>query len=361
MKRNSYRNLRALVSCLGGSAPEILNWDEIIELANKSFTIPSLAAAMGKLEKKVEIPEDVRTYLAAVHDRNTQRNSRLLHQLKEAVTCLNGADIKPVVMKGAAILLMLEQDVIGTRILTDLDILVRPADMPGAIEALRRIGYEVRVAGRGPWPGNPKFHLPVVLARSTDVGSVDLQCRPRGPASFSDIEWLYRNSTQMAVDEGDVFVPSPFAQIVYLILHDQFQDGDYWRGLIDLRHLLDITNLARSADFSWDALRALFANGYERNAVDTQILTARALFGISIGPNMSFGVLSHLQLARRKIQVGRQYLAAPFALLTLLTEIFHYSSWDRFGGNPHPTRLREAKRKFRELRRIFRPVPPGKV
>ena len=165
----------------------------------------------------------------------------------------------------------------------------------------------------------------------------------------------------MAVDEGDVFVPSPFAQIVYLILHDQFQDGDYWRGLIDLRHLLDITNLARSGDISWDALRALFANGYERNAVDTQILTARALFGISIGPNMSFGMLSHLQLARRKIQVGRQYLAAPFALLTLLTEIFHYSSWDRFGGNPHPTRLREAKRKFRELRRIFRPVPPGKV
>ena len=171
MKRNSYRNLRALVSCLGGSAPEILNWDEIIELANKSLTIPSLAAAMGKLEKKVEIPEDVRTYLAAVHDRNTQRNSRLLHQLKEAVTCLNGADIKPVVMKGAAI----------------------------------------------------------------------------------------------------------------------------------------------------------FSSRAER------------------------------------FQVGRQYLAAPFALLTLLTEIFHYSSWDRFGGNPHPTRLREAKRKFRELRRIFRPVTPGKV
>ena len=173
MKRNSYRNLRALVSCLGGSAPEILNWDEIIELANKSFTIPSLAAAMGKLEKKVEIPEDVRTYLAAVHDRNTQRNSRLLHQLKEAVTCLNGADIKPVVMKGAAILLMQEQDEIGTRILTDLDILVRPADMPGAIEALRRIGYEVRLLAAAPgqeiqssisrlcWPGRPMLEASI--------------------------------------------------------------------------------------------------------------------------------------------------------------------------------------------------------
>jgi hypothetical protein len=362
MERNSYRNLLALASCLNGSIPEKVDWDEVIKLANKSLTITSLAAAIAKLARAENIPGDVQAYLATLHDRNAQRNSRLLHQLKEAVTCLNSAGIEPVVMKGAAILLAQKQGEIGARILTDLDVLVRPADMSGAITALRGIGYEIRIAvGSGSWPGNPKFHLPAVLARPTDVGSIDLQCRPRGPASFSDIEWLYHNSIQMAFDGADVFVPSPFAQIVYLMLHDQFQDGDYWRGLIDLRHLLDVANLARLGDISWDALRSLFANGYERNAVDTQILTAAALFGMSSMSKPSFGALSHLQLARRKIQIGRRYLVAPFTLLTLLTEVFHYSSWDRFGGDPYSTRLQEAKRKVRELRRIFRPTPPGKV
>jgi hypothetical protein len=362
MERNSYRNLLALAACFNGSIPERIDWDEVIKLANKSLTITSLAAAITKLARTEDIPEDVRVYLALLYERNVQRNSRLLNQLKEAVTCLNSADIEPVVMKGAAILLAQKQGEIGARILTDLDVLVRPADMSGAIRALRRIGYEIRVAvGSGSWPGNPKFHLPAVLVRPTDAASIDLQCRPRGPASFSDIEWLYHNSIQMAFDGGDVFVPSPFAQIVYLMLHDQFQDGDYWRGLIDLRHILDIANLARLGDISWDALRALFANGYERNAVDTQILTATALFGVSTVSKLPFGKLSHLQLARRKVQIGRRYLAAPFTLLTLLTEVFHYSSWDRFGGDPCPTRLQEAKRKVRELRRIFRPTPLGKA
>ncbi len=362
MTGNSYRDLLALVACLKGTPPKGVNWDEVIALANRSLTISSLAAAATTFAEADVIPEDVHTYLSLISERNAGRNSRLAAQLAEAIGGLNGVGIEPVVMKGAALLLGREQSEIGARLLTDLDILVRPEEMSDAIAALERIGYEIRLAaGSGSWPGNPKYHLPAVLARPTDAGAIDLQCRPRGPASFSDIEWIYARSSRMELDGNHVHVPSPFVQVVFLVLHDQFQDGDYWRGLLDLRHLLDVAQLARSAEIEWGELRSLFAAGYERNAVDTQILTADALFGLEGTAGLSFGKLAHCQLARRRLQFGRDYLAVPLTLLALLTEIFHYRSWDRFGGEPYPSRGQEIRRKLRELRRIFRPKPPGKL
>ncbi|PDT50450.1 hypothetical protein CO661_02170 [Sinorhizobium fredii] len=362
MTGNSYQTLLALVSCLNGSIPKDINWDEVIDFANRSLTISSLAAAIRKLPASDNIPGDVCDYLSVLYERNAERNLRLLAQLKEAVCSLNRTGIQPVVMKGAAVLLAQGPEEIGARILADLDILVHPADIPVAVKALESIGYEMQFGGAsGSWPGNPNFHLPAVLARPTDVGSIDLQCRPRGPASFSDIQWLYDNSRWMALDGGSVHVPSSFAQIIYLILHDQFQDGDYWRGLMDLRHLLDISTIARGSEIDWYALRLLFGAGYERNAADTQILTVGKLFEIREIERMSFGRLPHLQFARRRIQLERQFLRFPFTLLTLLTEISHYSSWDRFGGEPYPDRWQEAERKIRELRRVFRPRPLGKL
>jgi hypothetical protein len=357
MKRSSYRNLAALASCLDGNPPGDVNWDDVIALANESLTISSLALATRTVPN---LPQDVRDYLTVIHERNAERNRRLLAQLMEAVEHLNRVGIEPVVMKGAAILLARPPEEIGARILTDLDIFVRPADMRVAITALEAIGYEIRLDS-GSWPGNPRYHLPAVLERPADVGGIDLHCRPKGPASFGEIEWLHGHSRRSTLAGYHVYLPSAFVQIVFLILHDQFQDGDYWRGLIDLRHILDIVKLARLDYVDWGELRSLFAAGYERNAVDAQILTALDLFGIDSASKLSFGIRARIQLLRRQLQAGRNYLASPFAILTLLSELPHYRRWDRFGGEPYPSRRKEAVRKIREIRRIFRSKPVGKL
>jgi len=106
---------------------------------------------------------------------------------------------------------------------------------------------------------------------------------------------------------------------------------------------------------------SLFARGYERHAVETQILTADMLFGMGVASALSAGKLPRLQLQRRRVQLGRDYLFVPFTVFTLLTEIAHYPSWDRYGGESYPSRRQEAKRKLRELRRIFRSRPSGKI
>ena len=361
MTGNSRRDLLTLACCLNGQIPKDANWDAIIALANGSLTITSLAAAAKKSETQ-DLPEDVSNYLAMIYARNAERNCRLKAQLIEASARLNDIGIEPVVMKGTAVLVSADPEEFGARILTDLDILVRPENMAAAIETLRHVGYEIELsAGEGSWPGNTKYHLPVVLVRPTYVGSIDLQCRPRGPSSFGNAEWLHRHSRALDIAGSRVRLPTPLAQIVLLLLHDQFQDGDYWRGLMDLRHLLDIAKLSRTSPIDWNELRGLFASGYERNAVDTQIVTADALLGLDRPATSGVGWMARIQFARRHFQLGREYLAGPLTLLTLISELAHYRSWDRFGGEPYPSWRQEIERKVRELRRIFRPKPLGKL
>lgn len=360
--RADFQGLRSLASCLVGRFPDDVDWDCVIALANQTMTITSLAAAVHSAEP-TGVPDEVRDYLDVIYTSNAKRNAMLHSQLEEAVACLNEAGIEPVIMKGAAVLLSQATPNFGGRILIDLDLMVRPPKMQEAIQALQAIGYDVSIdGGARTWPGDPEAHLPTVLGRGSDAGSIDLHCRPKGPASFKDIEWLYQNSTRSDLGKGHAYIPSGFAQIVYLILHDQFQDGDYWRGLIDLRHLLDIVSIARSADeIDWSGIRSLFAAGYEQNATDTQILTVNALFGIPDIARLKIGILPRFQFLRRKLQLGRGYLRHPLTIAAFLSEIVSYPSWDRYGGISHASRRQELKRVAREFRRVFRPKPLGKA
>lgn len=364
MAASRQRALAALADCLNGARPKGVDWDAVIGLANESLTITALAAAVEHASTASEqAPDDVRQYLNVILERNRTRNARLLNALAEAARSLNAAGIVPAVMKGAAILLGQRQGEIGDRLLTDIDLLVPPNDMSEAIDALKRIGYEIMVGGgMGSWPGDPRFHLPTVLYRPGDAGSIDLQCRPKGPHAFSDPQMLFAKSSHVDLDGATLAIPSPLAQIAYLLLHDQFQDGDYFRGLIDVRHLFDITIIVRRVpDVDWRGLRAMFPSGYERNAVDTQLLTAKWLFGVGCEWDPRCSGLARLQLQRRRTQLRWAFLWRALTVMSLLLELPHYPAWDRYGGLPLPSKRKEAVRKLRELRRLFRPRSLGKI
>lgn len=362
MRRNRASDIRCLAHCLQGHFPDHVEWDAVIALANESLTITNLASAVRRHAEPEKIDPQVRDYLSEIYARNEQRNARFYDQLGQAAVCLNGVGVAPVLMKGAAVLHARRSETLGARILVDLDLMVQPNEMFKSIDALKGIGYRVKIASAaGSWPGDARLHLPTVLARPGDVGSIDLQCRAKGPALFGDIDWVIGRSTSAEIGGGRVHAPSIEAQIVYLLLHDQFQDGDYWRGLIDLRHLADILYFMTTDDtVDLAEIRALFKRGYLRNAVDTQILTIRTLFKTTADPEISFSLKSRLQLKRRMMQLNHPSLRRTLTIMTLLSEIADYPQWDRFGGEPSLDVRVQAKR-LRELRRIFRSKALGKL
>lgn len=104
-------------------------------------------------------------YLSFLHDRNCDRNRRLRVQLLEAITALNAAAIDPILLKGAIHLFTCDEEELGARMISDLDISIAPAEMARAVPALMALDYSCFCSTRE-------------LARPDDVGVIELHDRP---------------------------------------------------------------------------------------------------------------------------------------------------------------------------------------
>lgn len=300
--------LRSLIDGLSGRPIETADWPAVIVAANRALVTGILAA---RLEGG---PEDVRSFLSVVHQRSLERNARLKAQLDEAVSQLNRAGLQPMLLKGAAILHSAGPDY-AARIQADLDIMVPASSMAAAERSLEAIGYRPFAHDEGRSDG------PRTLCRTRDVGMVDLHCRTKVRYPGFDFADLLPYCTEIRLGSATAWLPSPTIQALIFILHDQLQERDYWRGLIDLRHLLDLRELARSpAGFDWARLASLVPDGYPRNALDVQLRTLEALFGLDAEVPPRSLRWADFQLRRRLAQLRRPALARPLTLLTLLLD-----------------------------------------
>jgi len=251
------------------------------------------------LDASVEMPDTIRELLIDVRDRTYLRNQRMVSQLRELLPVLNECGVQPIVMRGAARLLGENPE--KGRLLSDLDLLVPAARERDCVEALSKLGY-----GVGADPGSP---YPTELERSCDVGAIDLHVLIQPPVMALDFERLAVLCRVVELETGRALLPSATGQVLLGIVHDQLHDADYWRGLIDVRHMVDLAQLHRDEGIDWDLLTSFFPIGTPRRALETQLRTARSLLGIDI-PQCYCGPLTLLHLLIEPPQLGNQSMAA---------------------------------------------------
>jgi hypothetical protein len=269
------RTLRELAEGLRGAPPPGCDWTAVVDLANQSLTTPQLAAAVAGAADPP--PQSIAAFLDEVRRRNRERNSRLWRQLMDALEALNRRGVTPVALKGAA--LWLWSGGTTDRLLSDLDLLVAPEEADLAIEALAAAGFQA-----GPRRAGPLVHVVSELGRPQDPGGLDLHQRPPGPPGLIDAAGLHARYRLMEVEGRTVRAPDPATQILHLVLHDQFHDGDFWRGGFDLRHSWDIAALAADltgGDRAW--MRQAAGTDLVRTALDAQLLSAERLSGRTFG------------------------------------------------------------------------------
>jgi hypothetical protein len=262
-----------------------------------------------------QIPEDVCVYVREMYQRNLTRNERLAAQLAEAVQALNGCGVTPVLLKGTAMLAKELFSRRGSRLLTDLDIMVFPDQTEAALDALFACGYTRHYQT----PAHvEKWHAD--LKRPSDVGMIDLHRSQPGPLFF------YRPAGDLighcklgSMGGGSAYVPSATYQAHTLIIHDHFQDHDYWSGNIDLRHLLDLRDLANSSEgIDWEKLAAFNPSRLARNALESQLITLSALFGVDVPTPMRRRFVPRLQHRRRLTQALFPWSGWPLLAIAIL-------------------------------------------
>ena len=332
--------LDQLCAALRGQPPADADWTAMVNLANQSLVTPTLAAA-------VPAPPDVAPFLDEVLARNRERNRRLFAQLDDALAPLNAAGVTPVLLKGAALRVTVGEPF--DRLLSDIDLLVGSHEVEPAIAALQAAGFGL--AQR--YPG-ASVHVVAELGRPQDVGYLDLHQRPPGPPAIAATTGRL---VPARLPGGEALVPDPATQILHLVLHDQFHDGDYWRGGFDLRHLLDLTRLApRLTPADWTWLRNACGPSLVRRALEAQLNAARHLFA---------GAAPSLTVRRWRLQHEHPALRLPLAALTVLLEwqdLAAYRAADRAGRRDlavSPERVTPARR-LERIRKIAA-VASGKI
>ncbi len=283
---NRGRALSQLTEVLLGSIPPNANWPEIIAIAGEQLVLPELYARLHLSGGAKQLPADVYTLLREINRRNRRRNMRLFATLKDALGALNKAGIVPILLKGCGTWVVPGRatvEVNSDRMVSDLDLLVRPCEISAAVAALERMGFEVGGDNRS------NLRHPVVdMGRKTDVGMIDLHQRAPGPVGLAEVDDLHAHCRVVQIGAAMAKLPHPELQILIAALHDQFRDGNFWRGGFNLRHLLDIATLANGPNkVDWARLEIICKSAFARTAVAAQLHAARRIAGAEIPDEVS--------------------------------------------------------------------------
>lgn len=301
------RALQDLIECVSRKGHQPRDWRSVIALASETLTIGTLAEAVLAAGDEPELPEDVRDLLIDVRNRARDRNARLSAQFAEMLPALNAAGIVPIAMRGIARLLCSSDE--GARLLSDIDLLV-PADRrDDCPRVLGTLDYQVL-------KGADEDPFPLVFGRTRDVGMVDVHTALQPFYLNLGYERIAPCCDSAKLATGELLLPRPTCQLLFFILHDQLHDGDYWRGLIDTRHIIDISRVV-SEGIDWSTLAGFFPQGSVKNAFHVQLRTAKSLTKIDIPEEYCGRTWARLQLLRRRIQARFPVFRFVFTLATV--------------------------------------------
>lgn len=297
------RQLKALSSLLAGETPRDIDWMPALALANTALVTPQIYSAALRSGTVWQMPAEVRSFLHEVWVRNRERNRRLFAQLRDATSALNAVGLEPTLLKGAAYWATMGRPSQHDRIMTDLDLLVGEEEAAAAVRALQAAGFCTLDRG------TELTHTVAELGRPQDVGIIDLHIRPPGPEALARAAMAVPGQTlSVSWDGVRAKAPSPALQVFLLVLHDQFQDGGYWRGEFVLRHLLEIAALSREpGGVDWSVVARLAPTRLVRNVTDAQLLAAATICG-ALTPKTARRPWVRLQHARLRAQFAWPHL-----------------------------------------------------
>ncbi|CAN5441799.1 hypothetical protein BH10ACT1_BH10ACT1_33980 [soil metagenome] len=211
----------------------------------------------------------------AAHAANAARTADLLDQAGDALRTLSIAGLRVAPLKGIDALLTGRYADPAARTMTDVDLLVDPADAARAAAVLDDLGY--RTAPDAP----PNSHqLPAVEAPGR-AGSIELHTHLATERWAGVVPAADALDAASAASDGSGLRLTRTDSLTHLVLHAQLHDEAHLLGRLALRSLHE-TALALEADedVDWDVVAHRFAAAGQAAALRAHLQQVLLLFGI---------------------------------------------------------------------------------
>jgi hypothetical protein len=284
---------------------EQIYWEEVAFLANINLVTPLLWVGLREKGLINKLPEDFCTYLAELHRQNTLRNNHILRQLLEIAQALNRHEIVPVVLKGAAYLLTETFPDSGTRIMSDLDLLVPKEHFSLSVEVLQTLDYDTEEELKEKYRNH---HHYAPLLRPGEFASVDLHhtllYKTASKMLPTNIAWKQIES--LKINSVHLQVLSPTYRLLHNILHSEIVDRNYQKGVIPLRELSDLvyTHHRYKQTLDWSTVETTLARHGKQNILRSYLYLAQRYLGMAlptpVHPNLASRI--HHQRCRSRVR-----------------------------------------------------------
>ena len=322
-----------------------VRWKRVLDAALRNGIAPYVYEALFREGLADLLDPEVLGSLQSAATQNAARNQLFLSEALRIQGVLREQGIESLAMKGAGLIAAIP-DLARLRYMSDIDLLLRPDDVPRAVEVLSARGYQcpVRTSFRGERldpaaevAGGEFNHLPPVTTPG-GVG-VELHSRPPyGDASRSDVEPLFARSEVLCIRGRNLRVPCLADQRAITSAHV----WDHHDGHADFvpRHLADV-HAFEAGGATAAAVRALHGVRFdEALRADTALLESANRGGISaVLPGRAearfsrVGALLERTIAGPAAQVRN---AVEYAIRTRLSSAFPARQWmaERYGVRP---------------------------
>ena len=226
---------------------------DLLAVAGRHHMVAALASALSRRGLRPDDP-DLAAYLDAIHGLNARRNARVMAEIAEVAAALAGRGIRPVFLKGAALLLRGTHADPASRFLGDIDVLVAPEATGAAAAALAAVGFRQKPAG----PAH--VHDRVKLVHPHRPAQVELH-HPAVPAHLAGplVAAAMRADARPVAALPGAAVPTTTDLAIHNVLHAMLHDWNLAMAELPLRDALDLALLARDPALEWDAVVARIA------------------------------------------------------------------------------------------------------
>ena len=300
-----------------------VDWDKLMLKATLHGVAPTVYLHLRRLRQP--LPGDVRARLRHLYISNLLHNLRLKARLEEVVSLLNTKGVWPIPLKGVFWAEHLHGD-IGLRPSSDIDLLVRRADLPLVMREVRRAGYE-------PLSQYPEKFIHELLRhqafvrRDSPLDGVCLEIHwsffPRLLREF-DMSRVWRDSIPTRVGDLRILTLSPEHTLLYLAIALKLH------AYIGLKLFADVCRFLRvEKRIEWDRLVEEAEENGQRVGLYYALKFARDLLGavvpgkvlIELCPSLLQRLLVPLVLNRRTVlrPVRKRLRRAYWDLVRLVT------------------------------------------
>ena len=253
------------------------DWTGPLAFANENLVSTGCYASLVEAGRLDEIPEDVREYLAFLHQHNGERNAVARNQAADLLLAMAEAGVDTMVLKGIHSLLIGLYADPAARMVRDIDILIRPQALQPALAVLERMGYHILVKY------DEDQHAYAEFGRDGDPCAVDLHLEIVDVPHVFSARDVWPRARSLSIEGIPFYAPSPTDALLHHLIHAQihYRGGHYWAA-VELRQLVEFAALVRrfGLDIDWPRAQSVFERQGLGIALESYALIAQRLLDL---------------------------------------------------------------------------------